>query len=339
MIIDLKRFITAEEPRWSEFDTLLRTFEEAGTLPSLDDLDRFHKLYRRTGSDLMKIKTYARDEGIVEHLESLVARGYAVLHKKGARGTVWRPLDWFWRGFPAAFRRQAVFFWTAVLLTLLGAAFGAALVMIDPDHKNDLIPEQFAGHRGDPSERVAREESSGGDGRLGGVHASFASQLMTHNIQVGLAMLALGFTFGVGTVVLLFYNGVILGVVACDYVLAGQTRFLLAWLLPHGVVELPAIFIAGQAGLLIASASIGWRDGRPWSERLRAVRGDLATLAGGMAVMLVWAGIVESFLSQYHEPVLPYPVKIGFGLVELLLLVLFLGLPRRAAFPSPARSP
>ena len=337
MIIDLKRFIAAEEPRWNEFDTLLRTFEEAGSTPSLDDLDRFHKLYRRTGSDLMKIKTYARDEGIVEHLESLIARGYAVLHKKGARGTAWQPLDWFWRGFPAAFRRQVVFFWTAVLLTLLGAAFGAGLVAVDPDHKNDLIPEQFAGHRGDPSERVAREEA-GGDERLGEVHASFASQLMTHNIQVGLAILALGFTFGVGTVVLLFYNGVILGVIAYDYVLAGQTRFLLAWLLPHGVVELPAIFIAGQAGLLIASASLGWRDGRPWSERLRAVRGDLASLAGGMAVMLVWAGIVESFLSQYHEPVLPYSVKIGFGLVELLLLTLFLGLPRRPADPTPARS-
>jgi uncharacterized membrane protein SpoIIM required for sporulation len=337
VIIDLKRFIAAEEPRWNEFDTLLRTFEEAGSTPSLDDLDRFHKLYRRTGSDLMKIKTYARDEGIVEHLESLIARGYAVLHKKGARGTAWQPLDWFWRGFPAAFRRQVVFFWTAVLLTLLGAAFGAGLVAVDPDHKNDLIPEQFAGHRGDPSERVAREEA-GGDERLGEVHASFASQLMTHNIQVGLAILALGFTFGVGTVVLLFYNGVILGVIAYDYVLAGQTRFLLAWLLPHGVVELPAIFIAGQAGLLIASASLGWRDGRPWSERLRAVRGDLASLAGGMAVMLVWAGIVESFLSQYHEPVLPYSVKIGFGFVELLLLTLFLGLPRRPAVPAPARS-
>ena len=337
MIIDLKRFIAAEEPRWNEFDTLLRTFEEAGSTPSLDDLDRFHKLYRRTGSDLMKIKTYARDEGIVEHLESLIARGYAVLHKKGARGTAWQPLDWFWRGFPAAFRRQVVFFWTAVLLTLLGAAFGAGLVAVDPDHKNDLIPEQFAGHRGDPSERVAREEA-GGDERLGEVHASFASQLMTHNIQVGLAILALGFTFGVGTVVLLFYNGVIMSVIAYDYVLAGQTRFLLAWLLPHGVVELPAIFIAGQAGLLIASASLGWRDGRPWSERLRAVRGDLASLAGGMAVMLVWAGIVESFLSQYHEPVLPYSVKIGFGFVELLLLTLFLGLPRRPAVPAPARS-
>jgi uncharacterized membrane protein SpoIIM required for sporulation len=222
-----------------------------------------------------------------------------VLHKKGARGTTWQPLDWFWRGFPAAFRRQVVFFWTAVLLTLLGAAFGAGLVAVDPDHKNDLIPEQFSGHRGDPNDRVAREEVGGGDERLGDVHASFASQLMTHNIQVGLAILALGFTFGVGTVVLLFYNGVILGVIAYDYVLAGQTRFLLAWLLPHGVVELPAIFIAGQAGLLIASASLGWRDGRPWSERLRAVRGDLATLAGGMAVMLVWAG---------HRRILPLPV-------------------------------
>jgi hypothetical protein len=49
------------------------------------------------------------------------------------------------------------------------------------------------------------------------------------------------------------------------------------------------------------------------------------TLIGGVAVMLVWAGIVESFLSQYHKPVLPYAVKIAFGTLELVALVWFLG--------------
>jgi hypothetical protein len=54
------------------------------------------------------------------------------------------------------------------------------------------------------------------------------------------------------------------------------------------------------------------------------VRGDVFTLAGGFAVMLVWAGIIEAFFSQYHEPVLPYPLKIAFGLAELTLLTLYL---------------
>ena len=45
----------------------------------------------------------------------------------------------------------------------------------------------------------------------------------------------------------------------------------------------------------------------------------------GVALMLVWAGIIEAFFSQYHEPVLPYEIKIGFGVLELILLALFLG--------------
>ena len=58
--------------------------------------------------------------------------------------------------------------------------------------------------------------------------------------------------------------------------------------------------------------------------RLRKIGGDLVTLITGVAVMLIWAGIVEAFFSQYHEPVIPYEAKIGFGALELILLVLFL---------------
>jgi hypothetical protein len=45
----------------------------------------------------------------------------------------------------------------------------------------------------------------------------------------------------------------------------------------------------------------------------------------GVALMLVWAGIIEAFFSQYHEPVMPYQIKIAFGVFELMILALFLG--------------
>ena len=105
---------------------------------------------------------------------------------------------------------------------------------------------------------------------------------------------------------------------------AGQTKFLLGWLLPHGVIEIPAILIAGQAGLVLALALIGWGKRIPLRIRLREASQDLITLIFGVGVLLVWAGFVEAFLSQYHEPIIPYSMKIAFGLVELLLLFLFL---------------
>src|SRR2546426_11363809 len=131
-------------------------------------------------------------------------------------------------------------------------------------------------------------------------------------------------TWGVGTIIMLFYNGVILGAVAADYLLAGQTKFLAGWLLPHGSFEIPAILIAGQAGLILGGALIGWGKRTALRSRLRNVSRDLVTLILGVGILLVWAGFVEAFLSQYHEPVVPYELKIAFGIVELILLSLFL---------------
>jgi uncharacterized membrane protein SpoIIM required for sporulation len=145
-------------------------------------------------------------------------------------------------------------------------------------------------------------------------------------------------TFGVGTIILLFYNGVILGAVTVDYLRAGQMKFLLGWLLPHGAVEIPSIIIAGQAGLMLAGALIGWGRRVPLTARLREISRELLTLIGGVSLLLVWAGFVEAFLSQYHEPIIPYAAKIAFGLVELCLLTLFLaksGAQPPAGAPSP----
>ena len=128
---------------------------------------------------------------------------------------------------------------------------------------------------------------------------------MTHNIQVTALTMAMGLTWGFGTLVLLFYNGVILGAVCADYIAGGQGVFLTGWLLPHGAVEIPSILIGGQAGFVLASALIGWGDRVPRAERLRLVAPDLFAIIGGAACMLVWAGIVEAFVSQYHQPVLP----------------------------------
>jgi uncharacterized membrane protein SpoIIM required for sporulation len=136
--------------------------------------------------------------------------------------------------------------------------------------------------------------------------------------------MALGMTWGIGTIMLLFYNGIILGAVVFDYVLAGEIRFVAGWLLPHGAIEIPAILIAGQAGLILGKALIGWGTSAGMKNRLRMISPDLVTLIFGVAILLVWAGIVEAFFSQYHEPVIPYTLKIIFGLTEMLLLTLFL---------------
>ena len=326
MILDLPRFVETERPHWNALETSLLWLERNPDRQfTVEEATRFHQLYQRAADDLARVKDFANEGELQQYLSWLVSRAYAEIHETRHR-VRFRPWQWFSSRFPSTFRRHVIAFYLTVILTVVGSAFGALAVRFDPEAKQVLMP--FDGLRVTPSERVAREQLEGGK-EISEHKNSFSAQLMTHNTQVSLTTLALGITFGFGTVIILFYNGVILGAVAVDYVADGQATFLLGWLLPHGVIEIPAILIAGQAGFVLASALIGWSDRSSRAQRLRQISGDVVTLAGGVALMLVWAGLVEAFISQYHEPVLPYAVKIAFGIVELIVLLLFLGFAGR----------
>ena len=321
MLIDLAQFVAAERPHWDELEGVLKRFENNPDLQlPLADAQRFHYLYQRAAASLAKASTFASEPDLIRYLEWLVSRAYAEIHESHERKK-FNPWTWFTRSFPQAFRRHWKAFQMSVALTLLGCLFGCVALLIDSEAKSVIMP--FSHLTGKPSERVAEEMKNKGD-RMSGHKSGFAAQLMTHNTKVALMTMGLGISFGIGTIVLLFYNGVILGAVALDYIADGQLIFLLGWLLPHGVIEIPAILLGGQAGLVIAHALIGWGSRASQRERLRMAGPDIVTLIGGAAVFLVWAGIVESFFSQYHEPVLPYGVKIGFGCAELMALIFFL---------------
>ena len=92
-----------------------------------------------------------------------------------------------------------------------------------------------------------------------------------------------------------------------------------------GSVEIPAILLGGQAGFILAGALIGWGSRETRSARMRAIAYDLFAIVGGAACLLVWAGMVEAFVSQYHQPVLPYALKIAFGICQAAGLAGFLG--------------
>lgn len=337
MIIDLGKFIKEERPFWTELEGFLKRLENNPELPlDLEGVKRFHYLYQRASADLARIKTFSAEPRLRRYLESLVSKAFSEIHETREKGPGIRPVHWFFKVFPRTVRRHASALYLSMAITLLGVVFGAAALAFDPGAKEVLMP--FPHLKGDPSERVAHEENAG-DRNIDGHKASFSSYLMTHNTKVSIFTLALGMTWGIGTVVILFTNGVMLGAVALDYTLAGEGVFLLGWLLPHGSVEIPAIVLAGQAGLVLGRAIIGWGKPVSFKMRLRNVSRDLVTLIFGVSVLLVWAGIVEGFFSQYHEPVIPYGVKIGFGAVELVLLTLFLwrsGMPKKSVQDSRA---
>lgn len=335
MIIDLPRFIVAQRPTWNELEEMLQRLEQdpQRTIP-VEEAKRFHLLYQKVSADLGRIATFASEPELRRYLEALTARAYGEIFETRERERRFRPLHWFFVEFPRVFRRRFGPFLVATVIMFVGVIFGGFAVALDEEAKEAVLPAQFAAHLGDPAKRVAEEESAK-DNRFEGAHSTFASQLMANNISVSIRAVAFGMTWGIGTMILLFYNGIILGLVGIDYILAGQTVFLLGWLLPHGVVEIPAILIAGQAGLVLGNALIGRGNRAPLRARLRAVSSDVVTLIGGVAILLIWAGLVESYLSQYHEPAIPYALKIAFGVAEFAALVWFLG-RRRGAQEVPA---
>jgi uncharacterized membrane protein SpoIIM required for sporulation len=325
MIIDTARFAEAERPYWEELGKLLEQLRnDPERRLSFEQVQRLHYLYERCSADLSRVGTFSSEPRLRQSLEALVAQAYAQIHETRA------PLRIRWKSlllaFPRAFRRHTAAFRLSVAATLVGAVFGGFALNQDPKVKAMLMP--FPHLMVSPAQRVKEEESVKTD-RLKGHKATFSAELMTHNIRVTMFAMAAGISWGVGTLILVFYNGVLLGAVVYDYVTGGQSAFLAGWLLPHGSIEIPAILIGGQAGFVLASALIGWGGRETRAERFRAVSHDLFALIGGAAVMLIWAGIIESFVSQYHQPVIPYGLKIGFGICELLALAAFLGLAGR----------
>lgn len=322
MILDAEKFIVSERKFWEELEQMLDEREKnpASTI-SVDQALRFHYLYERTSADLNKIAALASERNTRQYLENLVARAYAEIHETRQARKLPSVLRFLNNTIPTVFRAHLLAFTVSTLATATGVIIGILLLLIDPASREVLLP--FPHLMQDPSDRVKQEESSFENDVMEGQKASGAAWYFRHNTQVAIGTVAFGITWGVGTLILLFMNGVMLGAVVLDYVRAGETTFLAGWLLPHGSVEIPAILVAGQAGLVIASAMIGWERPLPFRARLRAVSGDVVVLTTAAGLMLSWAGFVEAFLSQYHEPVLPYWFKILFGTVELALLSLY----------------
>ena len=336
MILDLERFQAQAGPRWRDLESLLAALESRpDRLLNLAEAEQLQELYAKVAADLNRVTHGALAPDLRQYLERLVARAYAELYyAPPMRSEIWQPRRWLriLTAFPETFRRQSRYFALAMLVTLLGCTLGGLAVRYDPASVDVLLPADYLR---DPGQRVHEEEQ--GQGRhldSAQSEAAFSALLIKHNIQVALLAAALGVTFGIGTALLLFENGVLLGAVAVHYTRRGFGLFMTAWLLPHGVFEIPSILIAGQAGFYLARLLLHRREDRNVRQSMR----EWLVLVAGLAMMLVWAGIMEAFFSQHHAPVLPYGFKVAVAAAELLLLTIYLLLIGRRESGAEARS-
>lgn len=326
--MQINQFIQSRRPRWQKLSALLDRVDVGG-LDTLNagECEELFALYRLVSSDLNLIQTRTSNPAMTEYLEGLVARAYACVCVP-QRANIFRA---WWRivrhRYPATVRAEWQLVAMASLAMAAGVAFGFIWTVVDPSTV-EIFVSPFPGHlMQTPSERVAEAEARERTGEQSvstvGDHAAFSTMLFTHNIRVTVLGFALGLTLGAGTVVLLFFNGTILGSLWAWYIADGVGVFFIAWIGPHGSIELPCIALGCAAGLILARAQLT-KDGRTLGQRLREHRAALVNLLVGTASLLVVAGIVEGGFSQINEPTLPYWLKIMVAACLFLMLIGYL---------------
>jgi uncharacterized membrane protein SpoIIM required for sporulation len=290
-----RTFRAAREHEWDRLEEILRRAEER-SVRALDDEDlrALPVLYRGALSSLSVARETSLDLELVTYLEGLCARAYFFVY--GVRTPLRSRVGAFFaRDWPLAVRglwRETL---VAFFLLAVGVAAGYLLVTGDQSWYDSLFPFLGDGRDFSASTEFLRNTlyDNGGSDPLSVV----ATFLFRNNAEVSIFCFALGFAFGVPTVMLLVYTGAGLGALLSLYAAHGLTFELIGWISIHGTTELFAIVLAGAAGF-----RIGWSVVFP-GEKSRlaaaAIAGRGASLAMvGVVLMLFCAGLLEGFGRQ-----------------------------------------
>lgn len=317
--------VRRQRGEWDEYQKLLGAARENG-LNSLGEtrVSRFATLYREMAADLARARTYGGSPELLYTMERLVGFGHNLLYRPPSRS--WARLVAFFRGgFAALVRRRWKPILVASILFYLPTLLTFAAVRREPDLQHELLSGEMLSR---VEESVEKERKGEGYVEVPEVWMpAMASSLISNNVQVTFLAFGGGILAGLGSAWILVLNGVMLGSVAAAFANQGQSLHLWTFVLPHGVIELTAICIAGGAGLWMGSAML-----LPGRRTRREVLGTRAregvSLIGGTAAMLVVAGTIEGFISPSE---LPREVKLGFAAVAALAMVAYFALAGRTA--------
>ncbi len=311
--MDLTTFLTERRPEWRKLEQLLEQVEGSG-LGSLDEdqVVEFGRLYRRTASDLNQAQTFVTGDATVRFLNDLIARAYVAIYGK-TRIDWWSLLIFCVWGYPAVFRRHLPHLALATGLFAVGFLFGLLAAWFDPAvGRAYLLPSDMPTIQ-PPKPGEDLQQAPMNSGQL----SAFSSFLFTHNLTVTLVAFAVGIFLGVGSIWLMFYNGVGAGALCAVFIEAGQFKAFATGIVPHGVVEIPAMLIGGAAGLVLAE---GILRARPWPrlEEMSRKDVDAVRLLYGAVPLLMCAAVIEAGVARAPDWVLSSGLKLAVaGVVGL----------------------
>lgn len=307
------RFRLAREPDWQRLEAIVKRMESSAyrRLSDQDVLD-LPVLYRTVASSLSVARETSLDAATLAYLEGLVQRAWFLVY--GPRASL---LGWFRRflggGWSAAVRAIALDILVAFAVMAAGTVVGWLLVASDPDWYHQLVPAQFADSRVPGASREALHDTLFGNQDEQGL-AAFAAQLFGNNAQVAILAFALGFAFGIPSLLLLIQNTTLLGAMLWLYNGQRLTIDFVGWLSVHGTTELLALLLAGAAGLHIGR-SIAFPGERAVLDAAALAGRRASQVMAGVVLMMVLAAFLEAFARQLIDETPGRLIVGGFMLV------------------------
>jgi uncharacterized membrane protein SpoIIM required for sporulation len=323
--MNVDAFVADRSPAWNRLEELARQSRRSPERLGPAGVRELGFRYRATVADLAFARRRFSGDPIVRRLEGLVTEARHLVYDSEPRRGALRAFvsHGYWRRI----RERPVPLLVAVLFLFAPALLAGTWAWRDPGAASGLVPSQY--------QRVTEPRPSGTNlGVSTSDEAALASQIFTNNITVTMLAFGGGLLLGLGTVLVLLQNGVLLGAVAGLSIGAGNGRPFFALVTAHGVLELSCICVSAAAGL-----RIGWAIVDPGYRRrgdaLRTEARAAVEMLLGTAPWLVVAGLVEGFVTPAGFA-LPIVVTIGLGLGALYWgLVLWRGGERHAPPTEP----
>lgn len=303
------RFIQENSGTWSYLESTLSKLKSKGLKKfSGNELNDFINAYNRTCGHLSYCRTNYGSSDTAAYLNRLVTAAHSYIYTTKT-SNLRRLKDFYLKDFPLLLRQDLRFFWISMSLFLLGILVSFIYTLISPDNAAAFLPREILN-----SIDFGNQSSKAWDG------AVMSSYIFTNNIKVGFAAFALGVTLGIGSSYMLIYNGFILGGIAA---LAAQNNYTLKFwslILPHGILELFAIFVCGAAGLIIGYSIIN--PGVYSRKDSFIIKGKTGVrLVCGTIPIFVIAGLIEGFITP---SALPDFIKLAFAVFTLALLLFYI---------------
>ena len=288
--------VTTQSPRWIAFASRLADAQRRG-LASFTEagVREFVEEYRTLSADLARLRTASRGNSSDElfYLGRLVSGAHDLLYRD-RRSTFGEVLRFIAFEVPTEVRRSWAPIALAALFTFGPAAIAWTAVVRDPAVASSFIPTSMLDRAEEGVERAKKHTGYIPDPEV--FRPLMASRIIANNVQVTFAAFAFGVTAGIGTFLILIFNGISLGGVMGLYRSKGILRLIVAFVAPHGVLELSAICIAAGGGLLIGAALV--IPGDRTRKRALVENGRRAMrLLAASTLLLIVAGSLEGMVS------------------------------------------